>query len=334
MSFGRIIKLLVGNFQKGNENEMLEAYDLSDLDIEFEVTRSIEWYDNEATIKVYNPSAETLSVLMNDGNSVILQAGYSDGEVGNIFVGQIAVVQPVRDGTDIVVTLTCLTARGAFYQLARLNCAVCFAPGTTLKDCLQQLCDYGQIVLRSGFSQKLSEKIERGFTYSGTFTDVIRNFSETVFCPMTKMSLYLDNNEMIVFGDGNSIELEEIILDYDRGLLQCHEIRDESLNKVNFGDDPTYFLLSGSDQACPDPKKRPSKQIDRLKEVEFICLMNPAISPNVFVEIDSYTGSEIDSYVGVRGRFVVTDCHYTGSNFGSDFVVTCKAQESSFKEGD
>lgn len=328
MALGRVIKLFVGNFQKGNKVGELDAYDLSALDIEFDVNRSIEWYENEATIKVYNPSSETLAMLMNEGNSVLLQAGYEDEQVGNIFVGQIALVQPVRNGTDIAVTITCVTSRGAFYQLARLNCAMSFKKGTPLKTCLQNLCDYGQIVLRSGNSELLSQPIRWGFTFSGTFTEVVRYFSENHLFPMTAMSLYLDNNEMIVFGNGNKIELEEIALDYDNGLLQCHEIRDESLNKVNFADDPAYYSLSGSDQECPEPKKRPSKQIDRVKEIEFVSLMNPAIVPNSFVEIDSYEGSTLDKYVGVRGRFVVTDCHYSGSNFGSDFTVTCKAQES------
>lgn len=328
MAYGRVIKLLVGNFQKGNKVGELDAYDLSALDIEFDVTRSIEWYDNEATIKVYNPNSDTLAMLMNEGNSVLLQAGYEDEEVGNIFVGQIALVQPVRSGTDVVVSITCVTARGAFYQLARLNCAMTFKKGTALKTCLQNLCDYGQIVLRSGNSELLSQPIKWGFTFGGTFTEVVRSFSENILFPMTSMSIYLDNNEMIVFGNGNKIELEEVELNFDSGLLQCHEVRDESLNKVNFADDPAYYSLSGSDQECPEPKKRPSKQIERIKQVEFICLMNPAIVPNSFVEIDSYVGSDLDKYVGVRGRFVVTDCHYSGSNFSSDFTITCKAQES------
>ena len=157
MAMGRIVKLFVGNFMAGNVSgsgsveKPLDALDLSDLDIDFEVSRSIEWYDNEATITIYNPKPETLNSVMNEGNSVILQAGYRDQDnVKNVFVGQIAVAEPRRAGKDVELVLTCVQARGAFYQLARLHCSVSFSKGKKIRECLQHLCDYAGIVLRAG----------------------------------------------------------------------------------------------------------------------------------------------------------------------------------------
>lgn len=329
MAFGRQVKLFVGNFEKGNKPTET-ALDLSNLDIDFEVTRSIEWYDNEATIKLYNPTADTLNMLMSEGNSVILQAGYEDQEVGNIFVGQIAQVVAKRQNLDIVVNMTCLAARGAFYQLARLHCSINFKKGTTLKECLQELCDYAQIVLRAGFKKELAIGTKWGFTSTGTFLEVIQDFNEIIFKPLTGMRIYIDNNELIIFDSKNNIELEEVILNYETGLLACHEIRDEKLNKVNFGDDPAYYMISGSDMGCPEPKNKPTKQIDRIKEIEFKSLMNVNLCPNSFVEINSLRNDDYDGLIGIKGRFIITDCKYKGSNYGSDFTVTCKAQETPF----
>lgn len=335
MARGRIVKLYVGNFMQGNiESEQISGganvIDLSELDIDFQVTRSVEWYDNEAIITVRNPAPSTINRLMTDGNSVILQAGYNDEHnVKNIFVGQIAVAAPKRSGKDVELVLTCVQARGAFYQLARLNCAVSFSKGTKIRDCLQNLCDYAGIVLRSGNRSFMSKGIEWPFRCSSSFTDVIREFSERIIFPMEKCKLYLDNNELIVFGMDNTIALEELYLNHDGGLLECNQVRDESLNKVNFGDDPAYYLFSGSNHNVKQ-KERSSKQIDRIKKISCRCLMNPAIVPNVFVRLDSSDGTEYDTALAVKGRFVVTECRYNGGNTGSDFTVNFEAQEAPF----
>lgn len=327
--WGRVVKLSVGRFFRGNESAG-DAYDLSALDIEFECYRSVEWYDNSATVTVYNPSPSTVSVLMDEGNAVVLQAGYEDGGLGTVFSGQISRCELSRSGTDIVAEITCVQARGNFYQLARLNMAVSFSASDTVKACLSEFCDYAGIALRASFPQ-LSIPIGYPYSRSGTFTDVIRDFSRTVLEPLCKVKLYCDNNELIVFGDGNTIALEEVNLGWDTGLLSCREIRDESQNKVNFGDDPAYHYFSGSDQECPEPKERPAKEIDREKTVGFTALLNAAIVPNGFVNLDSYRGDGYDSALDVRGRFIVTDCTYRGGNVGSDFTVECTAVERPVK---
>lgn len=337
MAYGRVVRLLVGNFMKGNiegsslVDKSVDALDLSELDIDFQVTRSIEWYNNEATITIYNPKPDTINSVMSRGNSVILQAGYEDQHnVKNIFVGQIAMASSRREGKDVELVLTCVQARGAFYQLARLNCAVSYSKGKKIRECLQNLCDYAGIVLRAGNRAFMDKGIEWPFRCSGSFTDVIRAFSEHVIFPMEKCKLYLDNNELIVFGMDNTVALEEVVLNHDTGLLECREVRDESLNKVNFGDDPAYYFFSGSDQEV-EPKERPSKEIDRIKKISCKSLMNPAIVPNVFVQVDSSDGNEYDTALAVKGRFIVTECRYNGGNTGSDFTVSFDAQEAPYR---
>ena len=330
MAFGREIRLYVGNFNKGNDSGE-NALDMSELDMEFEVTRSIEWYENGATITVFNPSPDALNTLMNEGNSVILKAGYRDeNNLRNIFVGQIAMASPQRDGKDIVVVLTCVSARGAFYQLARLNCSVAFSRGKVIRDCLQELCDYAGIVLRSGDDDVMRKTLEVPFRASQNFSALIESFSRDVLFPYHRVKVYLDNNELIVIGLDNTIRLEEVVLNHDTGLLECREVRDERLNKVNFGDDPAYYFFSGSDQKVK-PKERPSKEIDRTKKVHCRCLMNPAIVPNCFVQIDSSDGGGTSSVLDVKGRYIVTECTYRGGKTSSDFTVEFDAQEAPYR---
>lgn len=328
MAFGRVIQLLVGNFEKGNESNGETALDLSGLDIEFDVTRSVEWFDNGAEITIYNPSPETLNTIMNEGNSVILKAGYEDeGGAKTIFAGQIAYASPRREGKDIVLELNCVQARGNFYQLARLNMSVSFSKGKKIRDCLQEMCDYAGIVLRAGVGAVLDEGLDYPYRRTGTFTDVVKDFYEYELYQFGKMILYLDNNELIVMSKDKSMTLEQVELTHNTGLLECRMERDESLNKVNFGDDPEYFFLSKK-EGDVEPKERPSKEIDRIKKIHGKCLMNAAVVPNCFVVIDNTDdGDPYADALAVKGRYIVTECNYRGGNTVGDFTVEFTAQE-------
>ena len=326
--FGREVQLLVGRFEKGNESGCETVLDLSELEIEFDVTRSVEWFDNGAEITVYNPKPETLNTIINEGNSVILKAGYTDsGGSRTIFAGQIANALPRREGKDVVLELNCVQARGNFYQLARLNMAVSFPKGKKIRECLQEMCDYAGIVLRAGAGAVLDEGIDYPYRRSGTFTDVVKDFYDYEMYQFGKAIVYLDNNELIVMARDKSLELEQVELTHASGLLECTAERDESLNKVNFGDDPEYFFLSKKEGDIA-PKERPSKEIDRIKKVRGRCLMNASVVPNCFVVIDSSDdGDPYSGALAVKGRYIVTECNYRGGNTGSDFTVEFTAQE-------
>lgn len=326
--FGRDVQLLVGRFDKGNESGGETVLDLSELEIEFDVTRSVEWFDNGAEITVYNPKPETLNTIINEGNSVILKAGYTDsGGARTIFSGQIANALQRREGKDVVLELNCVQARGNFYQLARLNMAVSFPKGKKIRECLQEMCDYAGIVLRAGAGAVLDEGIDYPYRRSGTFTDVVKDFYDYEMYQFGKAIVYLDNNELIVMARDKSLELEQVELTHASGLLECTAERDESLNKVNFGDDPEYFFLSKKEGDIAQ-KERPSKEIDRIKKVRGRCLMNASVVPNCFVVIDSSDdGDPYSGALAVNGRYIVTECNYRGGNTGSDFTVEFTAQE-------
>ena len=267
---------------------------------------------------------------MSEGNSVLLQAGYEDETVGNIFVGQIGMAVPRRVGSDVELVITCVSARGTFYQLARLNCAIQFDSSATVKKCLQELCDYAGTALRAGNQKELSQPIGTEFCISGTFKQAVCSFRDNILIPKFGLHLYFDNNEMIVVNsDAKSIEVEEISLDFKSGLLQAEEIRDESLNKVNFADDPSYYLFSQSEADEPSQQKKPSKEIDRTRKIHFTALISPKYAPNVFVRMDSSKGDSYDSVgsMAIKGDFIITECTFRGSNMGSDFTVECDARE-------
>lgn len=325
-AFGRVVKLLVGKFEQGNVSSETDAIDLSELDIEFDITRSVEWYDNEAKITVYNPARSTEKYLMTEANSVLLQAGHETATVGTIFVGQIGRIVPRMQRGNRVLEISCVSARGAYYQLARLNMAVSFVKGSTIQSCLETICGWAGICLRAANAGVMKKTIPWHYHACGPFNAIVKDFTEDVLWPEFGLKTLLDNNELIVLGNRNNIELEEILLTYDYGLLEAHDIRDESVNKVNFGDDPAYYYFSGS-EVDVEPKESKNVSVDRPRMVGFKALISPKFAPNVFVELDASCEGRDDDGLAVKGRFIIMKCEFRGSNCGSDFTVECEAME-------
>lgn len=330
MAFGRVVRLFVGNFALGNLDSA-ESRRIDGLDMEFSVTRSIEFWDNAARITLYNPSPDTLKYLMRTGASAILQAGHEDETVGNIFVGQIARVETHREGPDIVAELTCKSARGAYYQLVKLCCDVRFEKGATFRSCLQDLADYAGVALRAGADlEALDGRLSRPFQASGAFPGVFEHFVRSVLKPGAKLGAFFDNNEILILGAGNHVEIEHIALHYDTGLISATEIRDEGDNDINGGGD-AYHMMAGIadlekkyDLASHAPKV---KEVDRRRRVRFKAILSPKFCPNARVEIDSTAGDSYDGILAVQGLFSIDRVEFNGGTTGSDFTAECEAVE-------
>lgn len=81
--------------------------DVSALRCSFYVDKSVSETPNYSQIAIYNLSRDTISSIK-AGDTVILEAGYENGNYGMIFTGQIVQPHIVREGgTDLVLTLIC-----------------------------------------------------------------------------------------------------------------------------------------------------------------------------------------------------------------------------------
>lgn len=337
MAWDRVVNLKVGRFKLGNEEA--EGYlDLSALDLEFEVIRSIRFWENSAQITIYNASAETINFLMGEGVAVILEAGHVDEKVGVIYSGQIGMVRTEREGPNVKTTISCISARGAYYQLAKLSCDVVFSKTATVREVLDRLCAWAGIALRAGKDAALNTPLGRPFTFSGSFTECLKSFGGRMVQLIGK-NVYFDNNELIVMGKGangdwNRVDLERIDLNYNNGLICATEIRDESANEIQGGGDP-YYMLVGTERGDAIIKKynikepeKAAKNVDRLRRVNFGAIISPIFAPNVFVNLDSSKGDSYDSVMAVKGRFLILETNFRGDNMGGSFRVDCEALQA------
>jgi hypothetical protein len=107
--------------------------DVSELDVEFSVTKDLTRQPNKATVKIWNLARERRASLANalaNGTGVFVRvhAGYIATGIHQLFVGDVRKLTGERSGTDVV---TAIEARDAGAHLRSARIARSFAPGTS-----------------------------------------------------------------------------------------------------------------------------------------------------------------------------------------------------------
>lgn len=89
--YGRRYRVLVTSKQG-------TALDVSDLRCTFDIRKSLTPQPNFSSVIIYNLNMETENQVIDEGNTVIVEAGYEGEQYGVIFQGE--VVQPIRGKED------------------------------------------------------------------------------------------------------------------------------------------------------------------------------------------------------------------------------------------
>lgn len=203
MAFNRFCELYVGKLPYGNKFEDGSAeieegygYLIRDLHFDFDVFRTVDFYKNRACFKIYNANATTIEKVMTEGNAVVFRAGYADGKVGTIYIGQIDECYTDRmNNGDTVTTIICVTQRGAQYPLGRVIATLSFPSGSTYYDVLKYIADFAGVPL-SGASTLKDFTLDGRYYDVGSIVELIKNFRDE-FLLAEGGDVIIDNNEMI-----------------------------------------------------------------------------------------------------------------------------------------
>ena len=167
--FKRAYRLLVIPKEGG------EGLNLSALRIVFSVEKATKGTPNFSRISVYNLNQNTISGIK-VGDTVVLEAGYEDGNVGMIFTGEI--VQPYisREGSvDIALNLICQD--GDQYLTSSFT-AQTLAKGSTLSDAANACLDgMDQNIMTDDLGDK---SYIRGKVIFGKSADIMTRIANTV----------------------------------------------------------------------------------------------------------------------------------------------------------
>jgi len=277
MAFNRTVELKAGTTSS--------SVVISDLDIEFNITRSRKFSNNVAKFKIYNPKEDTISKVLKKGNSISFKAGYQDEGMGLIYIGQI--VQSISDKKppDTVVSIECGSIQNADTALESVTLSLSYQKETYISRVLDEIgTALGLSVV--GMKNVSSISLPNGFTFAGTAKDAMR-YCEGIL-NNNDTGLFIDNTTLSLFKNDKGNDLQAVKLTPQTGLMESPKLTDN-----DDGSENVQKVLT--------------------KRVLFKSILNYKIVPNGYVRIESS---------GVKGDFIVDKCHFVGNNFGGEFYVT------------
>lgn len=357
MAFDRKTELYIGVFKdeaftefvdRSTSNRWYSRSDVQDqtgylvegLDYTFDVAQSTEYWKNAATFTIFNPNEQTLQEIMTAGCSVIFRAGYSDEDIGTIFVGQVAMAYPEDDDPETTkLVVVCKSQRGANFPLQRTYISAVVDAGKTYYDVVKLIADYVSITLTCAEPLK-NYRLEAPYIINGNVRDALEDFKKRKIRKLGT-TLIISNSELVYF-DKNKPYFSAVYLNYNTGLISAKQVRDETYQSSEdaFSENAEYYIgikdLKDFDltdeQELEQYKKLTCKENVKPKnEVDFKCLMNPALHVLTPVFIDARRNE--NDHFSVVGEFQVKELHFTGGNFaGSDFTVQGRAFENTIGE--
>lgn len=329
MAWGRVATLKVGVGDPGIEGN---AVDLSDFHFSFDVRRSRVYQDNHAEFTIYNAPLEVRKQFLVAGATVVFGAGYADegavklegsASAPTIFWGYVCLATTKKEGADWVSKLSCKIAvgmkepnttkvtknkktqisttkvvSGAIAAVDRVFLELNYAPKTSYKTILSDICDQLALVLIQG---NLADNIKapNGFKDQGSVTGILARIRSVL--EDNGISMFEEANDGIILfklGEKPTAKqtLEAVWLSFDSGLLGLEEMESEIIT-------PSAAERSAWNLPPTD------KQLT-LKKIRFSSLLNPEIKPNVGVLIDTPT---------LRETYILDAVEYRGDNFGGEF---------------
>lgn len=247
MAFKIITRLTVGSDGTG----LL----ISDLDIDFEVTRSITFSENTAGFTIYNAKQSTRKKILTKGNNVIFKVGYEDEGIGTLFIGNITDSKSLKSGADWITTLQCSSIRSAKRPIDTTYVSLSYTLDTSLKRPLQDIANALGMTLIG--IENANYNLDNGYTFVGTAREAL-NYCKNIL-EANGASIYTDNTDIVIYNiGGKSSIFTPVYLDYDSGLISVEEITKED------------------NQTKQNPKR-----------IQFESLIIPKLQPNGLVKINT-----------------------------------------------
>ncbi len=172
---------------------------ISDLNIDFDITRTNTKQYNAAKFKIYNAKLDTQQRILTQGSNVIFKAGYVDeSNIGIIYSGTVIDGSTRRAGVNRVTELICADINANRQALLYATVNFSYKAKTPLSVVLSAIA--GQIGIPVSGLENVNIVLNNGFVYSGNWTNLIRRLDKILSA--NNLYLYFDNNEMVIFTRG------------------------------------------------------------------------------------------------------------------------------------
>lgn len=190
------------------------ALDVSQLRCTFKIQKTILQQPNFSEITIYNLSPDTENAIIQEGNRIVIEAGYEGDQYGLIFDGD--VIQPIRDKEDgVSYRLTLYSLDGdRFYNQGFVGFSV--LKGQSARSMVENVVSQAKVPaqlgsISDGFS---TQELSRGKVVFGLAKDYLRQLAQT-----QDASFYLEDGKVNIVRMSDLPEGEILDLSPTSGLI-------------------------------------------------------------------------------------------------------------------
>lgn len=272
------------------------SVDVSLLRCVFKTKQSIETAASVCTLEVYNMNAATEGEIIKEGFQISIEAGYDEGQYGEIFTGDIVqVIRNRENGVDYKLEIIAL--RGTvLFDYNHVRCAI--AAGSEPRDVINSIGKNSKLAIDVGdVSENLSDqKLPRGKVLFGTPTKYLRDIT-------------VGNNAYYWAGDDGKLTIKKAADEIPAD--QCLELTPNTglVGTPQYGDDGIHIKM------LMDPRVKPYTLIKIDNELIRRQLINLDVTGKGNNQMPQQNQFDQD------GEYQVYSVSHTGDTYGDDWTT-------------
>ena len=247
--FKRRYRLTVGAPNPtGATTNLKKSVVIENLHIEFDIKYTVDSKHNSADIKIYNLSADTISIFDVKDCYALLEVAYSDDNLIPLFKGDISHVLTVRQETEVITTLT---AHDGFVQSREGKVQKSLPEGAKLTEVINSIVKEGYPKVKTVNINVDTDKVyNNGYSASGGAKKALDDI-----CKSNNLYWNIEGDTIInVLPKSGTTKREALLLTPQNGLISTPEKKAQEMENLE------------------KQKKKPPENGIRFK-----CLLNPAI---------------------------------------------------------
>lgn len=325
MAWDRICRVVVRT-PTGSGGGSYTEVELNALHVDFNITRSRVFNDNEAKLNIYNAAPDFIRRVLQRGSNLLIYAGYKDEGEGLVYQGNIVGVTSVKTGADVVTSVMAMSLRSLDKPFTSTPVVLNFAPGATAEDVVVEIgTRLGLVPIGANNAKGIS--FPQGWAFVGPVGLAIERIGRDLM--VHGYGLYIDLAELVVYSTQADSDYTLAYLHYGAGLLSIKDTTDyiaaargriEEMGQTKRttkgkGKNKKVIITT---EATKDVYAELEKVFTSLKKtLSAQTLMMPKVRPNSLVQVDTPEHSGIF----VVDRMTIRGGNYAEAPFGMDMEL-------------
>jgi len=297
MLFNRVASLIIG--KEGGQGR-----EVSDLRFSFSIQKGATKSPNNCTVKIWNASPETRSLIEVIGNVLILRAGYHE-DIGavSIFSGDVTRTLTTREGADWV---TEIELHDGFMEFRDAKVTLSFGKGATLLQVVTEISKKFGLPVRPLPEDVAGKQYPAGFAFVGRVRDAMDKV-----CDHGSLEWSIQNREIQVIKKGGVFKKQAYVLSPDTGLIGSPAQESKTMTEKAAAKEGITANQPGVKKTTERDKDGNDQEMLRVLGYKVKTLLQPLAEPGGYVQLNAK---------GIKNEFFrIEEVTHIGDTHGNEW---------------